>query len=148
MFPRQDTLWMCSFVVREERNVKTTLLDQSGNFEKRSARSKEALGNCTLNKNPADFSIPQVGNIFTLTGKELEPRRRNAFKEKSPAENIDGRKRKNACSTSWFKILISLWIYFFLLFMCMMLCVVWLILQYGLIFVIAVVYIIALANSI
>ncbi|KAH6835841.1 embryonic flower 1 [Perilla frutescens var. hirtella] len=81
-------------VPQELRNPKTTLLDGSSDLEKQPARSNGALGDCTLNRNPADFSIPEVGNRFTLCAKDLKPRRRNALKEKSRAGNVDGRKRQ------------------------------------------------------
>ncbi|KAL1532502.1 hypothetical protein AAHA92_32504 [Salvia divinorum] len=82
-------------VPREVRNSKTTLLDGRGELERRAARSNEALGECTLNRNPADFSIPQVGNEFTISAKDLRPRKKtNGLKEKSRLGNVVGRKRQ------------------------------------------------------
>lgn len=81
---------------QELRNPKTTLLEGCSSIEKRHARSNGGLGDCTLNRNPADFSIPEVGNRFTLTAKDLKPRRRttNALKVKLRTSNVDGRKRQ------------------------------------------------------
>ncbi|KAL3819018.1 hypothetical protein ACJIZ3_004923 [Penstemon smallii] len=52
------------------------------------------LGNCTMNRNPADFSVPNCRNKFTLTGKDLE-----ALKERAPAEKRQ-RVRKDEASGS------------------------------------------------
>ncbi|XP_042036537.1 uncharacterized protein LOC121782658 isoform X1 [Salvia splendens] len=81
------------------RNSKTTLLDGPDELERRTARSNEAFGECTLNRNPADFSFPQVGNEFTISAKDLRPRKkRNGLKERSRLGNVDGRKRQRmAC---------------------------------------------------
>ncbi|KAL7122069.1 hypothetical protein ACP275_01G022700 [Erythranthe tilingii] len=50
------------------------------------------LGPCTLNRNPADFSIPDVRNEFTLTAKDLKFRKRsNASKEKMRSSNLESR---------------------------------------------------------
>ncbi|XP_057799498.1 uncharacterized protein LOC131015224 isoform X2 [Salvia miltiorrhiza] len=82
-------------VPQEVRNWKTTLLDGSNELDqRRAARSNAALGECTLNRNPADFSIPQVGNEFTISAKDLRPRKKtDGLKEKSRLGNVDGRKR-------------------------------------------------------
>ncbi|XP_042037397.1 uncharacterized protein LOC121783404 isoform X2 [Salvia splendens] len=63
--------------------------------EARSSKgNEEALGECTLNRNPADFSIPQVGNEFTITSNDLKRgKKTNGFKGKSRLGNVDGRKR-------------------------------------------------------
>ncbi|XP_042001195.1 uncharacterized protein LOC121750684 isoform X1 [Salvia splendens] len=63
--------------------------------EARSSKSnEEALGECTLNRNPADFSIPGVGNEFTITAKDLKRgKKTNGLKGKSRLGNVDGRKR-------------------------------------------------------
>lgn len=80
---------------QELRNPKTTLLNGCSSIEKRHAGSNGGLGDCTLNRNPADFSIPEVGNRFTLTAKDLKPRRgRNTLKVKLRASNVDGSKRQ------------------------------------------------------
>ncbi|EYU20449.1 hypothetical protein MIMGU_mgv1a011653mg [Erythranthe guttata] len=57
-------------------------------------RSNLRLGPCTLNRNPADFSIPDAGNEFTLTAKDLKFRKRsNASKEKMRSLNLANRGR-------------------------------------------------------
>ncbi|KAI3468226.1 hypothetical protein Pfo_024889 [Paulownia fortunei] len=75
-------------------NSKATPLKGSSNLAIRPARSNSALGVCTLNRNPADFSIPDARNKFTLSAKDLKPRKRNASKEKSRSVNVEGRKRQ------------------------------------------------------
>ncbi|KAL7159345.1 hypothetical protein ABFS83_01G021200 [Erythranthe nasuta] len=58
----------------------------------RPERSNLRLGPCTLNRNPADFSIPDAGNEFTLTAKDLKFRKRsNASKEKRRSSNLESR---------------------------------------------------------
>ncbi|XP_047969128.1 uncharacterized protein LOC125212884 isoform X2 [Salvia hispanica] len=63
--------------------------------EARSSKgNEEALGECILNRNPADFSIPQVGNEFTITANDLERgTKTNGLKGKSRLGNVEGRKR-------------------------------------------------------
>lgn len=51
---------------------------------------------CTLNRNPADFSIPDAKNEYTITARDLKPRKRNPFQERSRAVNIEGSKRGRA----------------------------------------------------
>lgn len=60
----------------------------------RPAISNSALGVCTLNRNPADFGIPDARNEFTLSAKDLRSRKKNASKEKSRMVNVEGRKRQ------------------------------------------------------
>ncbi|PIN23024.1 hypothetical protein CDL12_04246 [Handroanthus impetiginosus] len=71
----------------EVGNSKATLAIQP-------ARSDAALGVCTLNRNPADFSIPEARNEFTLSAKDFKFRKRNGSKEKSRSANVEGRKRQ------------------------------------------------------
>lgn len=49
-----------------------------------------------MNKNPADFSMPEVGNEFTISAKDLRHvyRKRNAFQEKASKNNVNGMKRQ------------------------------------------------------
>ncbi|KAL8504095.1 hypothetical protein ACS0TY_022725 [Phlomoides rotata] len=52
---------------------------------------------CTLNKNPADFSYPDVKNEFTISAKDLKLKKRKSLKESSPRHvNVDDMKRRNA----------------------------------------------------
>ncbi|KAK6161844.1 hypothetical protein DH2020_001685 [Rehmannia glutinosa] len=78
----------------ELRNSKTNPLKGSSNLAIRSAKSNSALGVCTLNRNPADFSFPDARNEFTISAKDLKPRKRNVSKEKSRLVNGEGRKRQ------------------------------------------------------
>lgn len=49
---------------------------------------------CTLNRNPADFSIPDARNQYTICAKDLKLKKRNASKERSSSGNREGRKRQ------------------------------------------------------
>ncbi|CAA0821328.1 Protein EMBRYONIC FLOWER 1 [Striga hermonthica] len=49
---------------------------------------------CTLNRNPADFSIPDSRNVFMISAKDLKPKRRISSKDRGrPPVNFDGPKR-------------------------------------------------------
>ncbi|EOA19844.1 hypothetical protein CARUB_v10000092mg [Capsella rubella] len=37
---------------------------------------------CSVNRNPADFTIPEPGNVYMLTGENLKVRKRTNFKKK------------------------------------------------------------------
>lgn len=54
------------------------------------------LGNCVLNRNPADFTIPDANNEYTISAKDLKPRKRNALKERRHLTNMEGPKRQRA----------------------------------------------------
>ncbi|KAG8382393.1 hypothetical protein BUALT_Bualt05G0072700 [Buddleja alternifolia] len=54
--------------------------------QERPVTTNSALGVCTLNRNPADFSIPDARNEYTLSARDLKSRKRN----------VDGRKRQRA----------------------------------------------------
>ncbi|KAG8375571.1 hypothetical protein BUALT_Bualt10G0114400 [Buddleja alternifolia] len=78
-------------------NFKATHLEGPSNLVIRpAARSDSALGVCTLNQNPADFSIPDATNEFTISAKDLKSRKRYAPKEKPRFANVDGRKKQRA----------------------------------------------------
>lgn len=55
---------------------------------------------CTINRNPAEFSIPQVGNVYTIRGNDLKFGKRVRAQEWSTASTVDlhrpkrGRKKK------------------------------------------------------
>lgn len=49
---------------------------------------------CSLNQNPAEFSIPESGNIYTISGKDLKIGKKNLSRERPYAANMDGRKRQ------------------------------------------------------
>ncbi|XP_031373231.1 protein EMBRYONIC FLOWER 1 isoform X2 [Punica granatum] len=60
------------------------------------------MGICTVNRNPAEFSAPEVGNVYTIGGSELRFGKRVRAPEWSAASIIDlerpkrGRKKKIA----------------------------------------------------
>lgn len=51
-------------------------------------------GICTLNRNPADFSIPGIGNFYMISGKDLKFGRKSYSKGGSGLNTGDGRKRQ------------------------------------------------------
>lgn len=58
-------------------------------------RGNVALGDCTLNRNPADFSTPNARNEYTISYKDLKPRKINyPRKEGSRPANVEGDKRQ------------------------------------------------------
>ncbi|KAL7150762.1 hypothetical protein ABFS83_05G135100 [Erythranthe nasuta] len=54
----------------------------------------QELGVCTLNRNPADFSVPDAENEYTISGKDLKSRKRNySRREKIRPASTEGEKR-------------------------------------------------------
>ncbi|CAK9325492.1 unnamed protein product [Citrullus colocynthis] len=51
------------------------------------------FGICSINKNPAEFSIPEAGNIYMIGAEDLQFSKRNS-EDTSDLNNMDGRKRK------------------------------------------------------
>lgn len=49
---------------------------------------------CTLNRNPADFSIPETGNVYMISGKDLKFGKKGYSKGGSGLNTGDGRKRQ------------------------------------------------------
>ncbi|KAK4422276.1 protein EMBRYONIC FLOWER 1 [Sesamum alatum] len=80
----------------EQGNSKAVNLEGPSNLVTRPSRGNLSLGVCTLNRNPADFSIPDARNEFTISAKDLKSRRRNALKERSRLVNMEGQKRQRA----------------------------------------------------
>lgn len=70
-------------------------LEGRGTYEGvRPVRSVSSEGECTMNQNPADFSIPEAGNIYTICARDLKFRKRNASREKRPSVKVNGVKRQ------------------------------------------------------
>ncbi|CAA0838371.1 Protein EMBRYONIC FLOWER 1 [Striga hermonthica] len=69
------------------------------------SRSDLRLEICTLNRNPADFSIPDAKNEFMISAKDLKPKKRSSSssKDKSRPANMDGPKRQRARKDSSIK---------------------------------------------
>ncbi|KAL0372131.1 UNVERIFIED_CONTAM: hypothetical protein Scaly_0894700 [Sesamum calycinum] len=80
----------------EQGNSKAVNLEGPSNLVTRPSRGNLSLGVCTLNRNPADFSIPDARNEYTISAKDLKSRRRNALKERSRLANMEGQKRQRA----------------------------------------------------
>ncbi|KAL6533926.1 hypothetical protein OROHE_013759 [Orobanche hederae] len=78
----------------ELANLTANSLKGSSSLTIRPARSELALGVCTLNRNPADFSIPGARNEFTISAKHLKPRNRNDPNKKSRMVYWEGSKRE------------------------------------------------------
>ncbi|KAK4783669.1 hypothetical protein SAY86_008043 [Trapa natans] len=52
-------------------------------------QSSDTMGICTVNRNPAEFSIPEVGNMYTIRGSDLKIGKRARAKELSITTTID-----------------------------------------------------------
>ncbi|GER32523.1 protein EMBRYONIC FLOWER 1 [Striga asiatica] len=60
----------------------------------RASRSDDLkLEICTLNRNPADFSIPDSKNVFMISAKDLKPKKRISSKDRARPVNFDGPKK-------------------------------------------------------
>ncbi|XP_041989899.1 protein EMBRYONIC FLOWER 1-like [Salvia splendens] len=51
---------------------------------------------CSLNRNPADFSIPDAKNEYTISYKDLKAKKGNSLKQRSRGLNLEGLKRGRA----------------------------------------------------
>ncbi|XP_038710856.1 protein EMBRYONIC FLOWER 1-like isoform X2 [Tripterygium wilfordii] len=49
---------------------------------------------CSTNRNPADFSLPEAGNLYTIGGEDLKFRAAVTHVNRSGLEKFDGRKRQ------------------------------------------------------
>lgn len=52
------------------------------------------FGICSINKNPAEFSIPEAGNVYMIGAEDLQFSKRISPEKISGLNNMDGRKRK------------------------------------------------------
>lgn len=52
------------------------------------------LGICSINKNPAEFSIPEAGNLYMIGAEDLQISKRISPEKISGLNIMDGRKRK------------------------------------------------------
>ncbi|GER32151.1 protein EMBRYONIC FLOWER 1 [Striga asiatica] len=75
------------------------------NLVSQHSRSELMLEVCTLNRNPADFSIPDAKNEFMISAKDLKPKKRNSSwsKDRARPANMDGPKRQRARKDSSIK---------------------------------------------
>lgn len=80
----------------QQGNTKAFHLEGPSNLASQPSRGDLALEVCTLNQNPADFSIPDAKNEFTISAKDLKSRKRNSLKERSRSVNVEGQKRRRA----------------------------------------------------
>ncbi|XP_041993614.1 protein EMBRYONIC FLOWER 1-like [Salvia splendens] len=51
---------------------------------------------CSINRNPADFSIPDAKNEYTISYKDLKAKKGNSLKQRSRGLNLEGLKRGRA----------------------------------------------------
>lgn len=51
---------------------------------------------CRINRNPADFSIPDAKNEYTISYKDLKAKKGNSLKQRSRGLNLEGLKRGRA----------------------------------------------------
>ncbi|CAK9136395.1 unnamed protein product [Ilex paraguariensis] len=49
---------------------------------------------CSFNRNPADFSIPEAGNVYMICGEDLKFEKKKHSRDRSSSVNVDGRKRQ------------------------------------------------------
>lgn len=70
----------------------TNFIDLEANCMTMRGISKDGI--CTLNRNPADFSIPGIGNFYMISGKDLKFGRKSYSKGGSGLNTGDGRKRQ------------------------------------------------------
>ncbi|XP_047945069.1 protein EMBRYONIC FLOWER 1-like isoform X1 [Salvia hispanica] len=77
-------------------NSKAFNADSSDNLITRPSRDNMEMEICTLNRNPADFSIPDAKNEYTRTARGMKSRKRNSLKERSQGLNLEGLKRGRA----------------------------------------------------
>ncbi|XP_043724281.1 protein EMBRYONIC FLOWER 1-like [Telopea speciosissima] len=52
------------------------------------------IESCTLNRNPADFTIPEAGNIYMIGASDLKYRKKRPSRESGDLVNRDGHKRQ------------------------------------------------------
>ncbi|XP_030452519.1 protein EMBRYONIC FLOWER 1 isoform X2 [Syzygium oleosum] len=68
-------------------------------------RCSSEPGICTINRNPADFSSPEAGNIYTIGRNDLKFEKKVRFPKKSGLANLDGLKEKSGMKlTAGFRI--------------------------------------------
>ncbi|KAL3633473.1 hypothetical protein CASFOL_022235 [Castilleja foliolosa] len=79
---------------QQKGNSKAINVAGPSNMATQPSRSNLNLEVCTLNRNPADFSIPDAKNEFMISAKDLKLKKRNSSKDKSGARNVEGPKRQ------------------------------------------------------
>ncbi|XP_047939679.1 protein EMBRYONIC FLOWER 1-like [Salvia hispanica] len=62
----------------------------------RPSRRNVAMEICSINRNPADFSIPDAKNEYTISYKDLKAKKGNSLKQRSRGLNLEGLKRGRA----------------------------------------------------
>ncbi|KAJ4708049.1 Embryonic flower 1 [Melia azedarach] len=69
----------------DTRNITSTVLPSKSN-------SKTEI--CSVNRNPADFSMPEAGNVYMIRGEDLKFRKPVLSENRSRSIKLDGRKRQ------------------------------------------------------
>ncbi|XP_073129476.1 uncharacterized protein [Henckelia pumila] len=80
-------------VPSEPKNSKTIFLGRPNDVVAQPSKNNPALSICILNRNPADFSIPDSRNEYTISAKDLKRRNLNSSKERSRTVNLENKKR-------------------------------------------------------
>ncbi|XP_073276963.1 uncharacterized protein [Primulina huaijiensis] len=75
------------------KNSKTIFLGRPSDLVTQPSNNNPALSICILNRNPADFSIPDSRNQYTISAKDLKRRNLNASKERSRKVDLENKKR-------------------------------------------------------
>ncbi|KAH6790896.1 embryonic flower 1 [Perilla frutescens var. frutescens] len=74
-------------------STKAFNLDSPANLVIKPSKGSVEMEVCTLNRNPADFSIPDAKNEYTITARDLKARKRIYMKGRSRGVNLEGQKR-------------------------------------------------------
>ncbi|GKV44860.1 hypothetical protein SLEP1_g52003 [Rubroshorea leprosula] len=89
-FPAMDN------ATRYKLEAQAVSRDVSGAVLPSKASSKTEI--CSLNRNPADFTVPEPGNVYMIRGEDLKFRRPSAFGNRSGLLKLGGHKRqKKVC---------------------------------------------------
>ncbi|XP_059640892.1 protein EMBRYONIC FLOWER 1 isoform X2 [Cornus florida] len=78
----------------EESSKRMDLVAHAANGNTWCMKSISNVDICTVNRNPADFSIPEAGNVYMISGEDLKFRKRIPSMDRSGLFNVDGRKRQ------------------------------------------------------
>ncbi|KAF8035821.1 hypothetical protein BT93_C1751 [Corymbia citriodora subsp. variegata] len=94
-----------NFSMHEETSEKAKIDTQNGSETIWPPRCSSEPAICTINRNPADFSMPEAGNKYTLGRNDLKFEKKVRFPKKSGLANMDGFKEKSSMKlTAGFRI--------------------------------------------
>ncbi|KAJ4953234.1 hypothetical protein NE237_030066 [Protea cynaroides] len=79
----------------EKGSTKRVQLKVGGRDETASPVERiSGIGSCTLNRNPADFTVPEYGNVYMIGAADLKYKKKIPSRERGGLINIDGHKRQ------------------------------------------------------